>query len=77
MKEEKNVKDDIEIVTKDIVLNSLTAKFQSINNIAFLINEVRDVMDFYYMEMKLMELEREGLAESILVNDIKFYRKID
>lgn len=77
MEEEKKSKDEIERVNKEIVLNSLTNKFQSVNNIAFKIKEVKDAMDYYYMEMKLMDLERKGLIESMIENDKKFYRKID
>lgn len=74
MNEEKKSKDEIEMVTKEIILNCLTRQFQSVNNIAFKIKEVKHAMDYYYIQMKLMDLERKGLIESEIINNQKHYR---
>ena len=74
MKEEKSSKNELELVTKEIILNSLTREFQSVNNIAFKIKEIKHSMDYYYMQLKLMDLERKGLIESEIINNQKHYR---
>ena len=74
MKEVKSSKNELELVTKEIILKSLTREFQSVNNIAYKIIEVKHSMYYYYMQLKLMDLERKGLIESEIINDQKHYR---
>ncbi len=69
-----NLDNDIERVTKEIVLNSLSKQFQSVNNIVFNIKEVKHPIDYYYVELKLMVLKREGLAEMEIKDGKKFYK---
>lgn len=69
-----NLDNDIERVTKEIVLNSLTKQFQSVNNIVFNLKEVKYPIDYYYEKMKLIELKREGLVEIQVKDGKKFYK---
>ena len=49
MKKVKNLhqESDIEIVTEEIILKSLTREFQSVNDIIFNLKEAKDTMDYY------------------------------
>lgn len=69
-----NLDNDIEIVTKEIVLNSLTKQFQSVNSIVFNLKEVKYPIDYYYVKMKLIELKRDGLVEMEVKDGKKFYK---
>ena len=67
MKKDKNndLTNDLEIVTEEIILNSLSKQYQSVDEIISNIKEAKDHVDYLYVKLKLMSLERKGLVDII------------
>lgn len=74
MKKDKNSNLDLETVTKESILNSLSTQFQSVNEIISNIKEAKHRIDHLYVQLKLMLLEREGIVEMVSDEGKKLYR---
>jgi hypothetical protein len=76
MKKDKNhdSANDLEIVTEEIILNSLSKQYQSIEEIISNIKEAKDRIDYLYVLLKLMLLERKGIVDILFNDGKKFYK---